>query len=587
IPAAREAADCARRSASSSHQKQQRQRKPDAPSSAASAGDAVPSVGAAASVERKKALDEKRGSTNSKLEALRQQREDRKKKQLLKASDVVLGTAPATATMAEAAARCAASAKRKVRGQLDLLVVLVLLLFVQRRHVRRRGRWPLKARRRSSDDDGEDSESHATGRTRSPAGQHPAEPAQAGALLVHMPFFARLVVGCFIGLGIGSHHDQTPGKHADEQNPASAARKDEKNFRMEFVSNQEFTPKEFEAHHGAQGGAEIRRHINYEIKDDAELEKIIQEKRRFVSLSVNPAYRKAQLLKERGLAELEGDLEKVRQLQEQLQDVEDEQRRVEEARLQEGERHLRGEPEEPQRQPGLAEQALKEEYQEPFNFLPAAPGARSGVQGGDPFTRRTTRPSLCGIRQKQLLMQQQAASQPKPAASPSSPSLPLPANRHQPPPLLPTPRAPARTSTTSTTSTCTSRSTSGGGHPGGLPQQPGGAGDLLARSASGRSLNLDDRSLTNRRLKTATAAAGSIKSDLSAVSAATSKRWKTSWQNLNGAVESLEASFVQQSPSRAAGSPLSRVQALFSQRASVKKQQQQQEPQATPKPPGQ
>uniref|UniRef100_A0A1I8FS43 Ac45-VOA1_TM domain-containing protein n=1 Tax=Macrostomum lignano TaxID=282301 RepID=A0A1I8FS43_9PLAT len=522
IPAAREAAVCARRSAE--------QQAPEAKQRQREAGRASVFVASLVrpmrsprccrlSGAQEGTRPRKRGSTNSKSGGAASQHAARiaRRSNCLKASDVFFGQLARDSRRWRSGGKARTSAKRKSAASSTSSSVLVLLLFVvqRRRHVDTHDEAVVREKRGPGaavdDDDGEDSESQ---RTLANILAEAAAQALRSALGADMPFFARLVVWLArssAASAFGSHHDQDclpgvaeipggersrrphlqPGKHADETKPCECGTP-----KTRRTSGWSSSPTRSSRPRSSRRGAppckeaamplptvqfmerkveEIRRHINYEIKDDAELEKIIQEKRRFVSLSVNPAYRKAQLLKERGLAELEGDLEKVRQLQEQLQDVEDEQRRVEEARLKKVNAISEVNRKNRKDNLGLAEQALKEEYQEVRDLE---------SQGGD-----RSPGALPGLS----VRHPSSSSSPSQPASPSSPSLPLPANRHQPPP----PAADASGTgadfydihnfdlhievdvpAVATPAVCRS--------------SQGGAGDLLARSASGRSLNLDE-----------------------------------------------------------------------------------------------
>ncbi|KAG2457817.1 ACP7 phosphatase, partial [Polypterus senegalus] len=135
----------------------------------------------------------------------------------------------------------------------------------------------------------------------------------------HMPFFAKTVTGCFVRIGIGNSSSKPVYRVAEIVDVVETAKvyqlgttrtnkglqlrhgNDTRVFRLEFVSNQEFTESEF---------------MKWK-------EAIVKEKDRFRKAPPNYAMKKTQLLKEKAMAEESGDTEKVKQIQDQLNELEE------------------------------------------------------------------------------------------------------------------------------------------------------------------------------------------------------------------------------------------------------------------------
>ena len=153
---------------------------------------------------------------------------------------------------------------------------------------------------------------------------------------MHLPFFKRLVVGCFVRIGIGT--DPATGKPVYRCSEVSdvvetgkvylvgKARtnvglklkfgRQERVFRLEFISNSYWEPQEFlkwkvtceEANMALPSLeyvknkiSEIKKAMNYEYTSE-DVDKIVAQKERFYKHPVNYAMYKARLLKEKDLA---------------------------------------------------------------------------------------------------------------------------------------------------------------------------------------------------------------------------------------------------------------------------------------------
>ncbi|KAH9633594.1 hypothetical protein HF086_000933 [Spodoptera exigua] len=161
--------------------------------------------------------------------------------------------------------------------------------------------------------------------------------------LVHLPFFARVVTGCFVRIGIGNNNGNPVYRVAEivdvyetgkvynlgatRTNKGLKLRHatQDRVFRLEFVSNQDFTDTEFHKWNKAIKDAnkkpptmdfvrnkiqEVKEALMYEFKEE-DIEKIVAEKERFRSHPTNYAMKKTQLMKERDVAQLRGDDETV------------------------------------------------------------------------------------------------------------------------------------------------------------------------------------------------------------------------------------------------------------------------------------
>lgn len=230
----------------------------------------------------------------------------------------------------------------------------------------------------------------------------------------HMPFFKKAVTGCYVRIGIGHHEGRPVYRCAEIIDVVETAKiyqlgttrtnkgiklrygGSERVYRLEFVSNQDFTDTEFfkwKETMMTQGYTlpttdEVMRKLKdlqdahqYKFKDD-DVDTIVAEKQRFKKNPHNYAVKKTQLMKSREMAELEGDHEKSQQLQTELDELEERADLLDKQRSQSinsisyinQRNRLRNQIEK--------EEALKVEFD-------AMKGAAA-----DPFTRRHSRPTL-------------------------------------------------------------------------------------------------------------------------------------------------------------------------------------------------
>ncbi|XP_033214746.1 RNA polymerase-associated protein Rtf1-like [Belonocnema kinseyi] len=232
---------------------------------------------------------------------------------------------------------------------------------------------------------------------------------------VHLPFFDRVVQGCFVRIGIGNNNGRPVYRVAEISGVCETAKiyqlggtrtnkglklrhgAQERVFRLEFVSNQEFTESEFFKWKEAcavqaislptfeeldQKLKDIKEAIAYEFKEE-DVEKIVREKGRFKQNPYNYAMKKAQLMREREVANGRGDNEESNRLTQELSELEERASELDKMRTATissisyiNDRNRKKNVEE-------AEKAIIEEMK-----------ATKGKVVDDPFTRRSTKPRM-------------------------------------------------------------------------------------------------------------------------------------------------------------------------------------------------
>ncbi|XP_073495273.1 RNA polymerase-associated protein RTF1 homolog [Phyllobates terribilis] len=171
----------------------------------------------------------------------------------------------------------------------------------------------------------------------------------------HMPFFAKTVSGCFVRIGIGNHNSKPVYRVAEITGVVETAKvyqlgstrtnkglqlrhgNDQRVFRLEFVSNQEFTESEFMKWKEAMFSASmqlptldeinkkevtIKEAMNYKFNDQ-DIEEIVKEKERFRKAPPNYAMKKTQLLKDKAMAEEAGEQDRAKRIQDELNELEE------------------------------------------------------------------------------------------------------------------------------------------------------------------------------------------------------------------------------------------------------------------------
>lgn len=230
----------------------------------------------------------------------------------------------------------------------------------------------------------------------------------------HMPFFAKTVTGCFVRIGIGNNSSKPVYRVAEIVDVVETAKVyqlgttrtnkglqlrhggDTRVFRLEFVSNQEFTENEFMKWKEAMLDAgmqvptldeitkkeqSIKEAMNYKF-NDKDIEDIVKEKDRFRKAPPNYAMKKTQLLKDKAMAEESGDGEKVKVIQDELNELEE-----------------RAEALDRQRTKNISAISYINQRNRSWNIVESekalvAEGQNSKNQQMDPFTRRQCKPTM-------------------------------------------------------------------------------------------------------------------------------------------------------------------------------------------------
>ena len=172
---------------------------------------------------------------------------------------------------------------------------------------------------------------------------------------IHLPFFKTLVMNCYVRIGIGQHQGRSVYRAAEIVDVVETAKvyhvgknktnlglrlkfgKEERVFRVEFISNQHISPQEFEKWKDACQKADlplptiefvkskaqaIKKANNYNYTSD-DIEKIVEQKEKFASNPKNYAMAKARWMKEKEIAIANGDEEKGREMEEKLHNLEE------------------------------------------------------------------------------------------------------------------------------------------------------------------------------------------------------------------------------------------------------------------------
>ncbi|XP_035222295.1 RNA polymerase-associated protein RTF1 homolog [Stegodyphus dumicola] len=172
---------------------------------------------------------------------------------------------------------------------------------------------------------------------------------------VHAPFFTKTVTGCFVRIGIGSNEGRPVYRVAEIVDVVETAKiyqlgntrtnkglrlkhgMQDRVFRLEFVSNSDFTDSEFLKWKETlmldgislptlddidRKIKDIQVALNYQYKED-DVETIVKEKERFKKNPHNYAMKKTQLLKNKEMAEINGDEEEIQKWQAELERLEE------------------------------------------------------------------------------------------------------------------------------------------------------------------------------------------------------------------------------------------------------------------------
>ncbi len=268
--------------------------------------------------------------------------------------------------------------------------------------------------------------------------------------IVHLPFFKRVAVGCFVRIMIGANNGKPVyrvGEVTDVCETGKVYQLDttrtnkglklrhglqERVFRLEYVSNQDFTDNEYIKWRdtcGTQGIAlpsvedmdnkvkDIKEAMTYEFKEE-DIEKMVKEKERFKTTPYNFAMKKTQLMKERDMAQAMGDVVRVSELQDELNQLEERATTLDRRRTSTISSISY-----------INDRNRKKNVEEAEKAILAEVKATKGQRADDPFTRRRTKPSMV-IKSKRPGDKEEVAPKPPPsAAKPVVPATPAPVEK--------------------------------------------------------------------------------------------------------------------------------------------------------------
>lgn len=230
----------------------------------------------------------------------------------------------------------------------------------------------------------------------------------------HMPFFKKTVCGCYVRIGIGNHEGRAVYRIAEIIDTVETAKiyqlgttrtnkglklkhgHSERVYRLEFVSNQDFTDSEFFKWREAmtlgdlslptvqdidKKAKSIQEALNYKFKEN-DIEEIVAEKQKFKKNPHNYAIKKTFLLKQKEVADLEGDTAAQYKISQELEELEERANELDRRRTNNISSISYINQRNRLRNQILAEEASKKEFLEMKNAV------------ADPFTRRSCRPTL-------------------------------------------------------------------------------------------------------------------------------------------------------------------------------------------------
>lgn len=232
---------------------------------------------------------------------------------------------------------------------------------------------------------------------------------------IALPHFDRVVTNCFVRISIGNNNNKPVYRVAEIVGVVETAKiynlgksrtnkgfrlrqgNTDRVFRLEFLSNQDFSDSEFTKWKTVCASAavelptldfverkakEIKEAIVYEFKDE-DVHRIIEEKNRFRKFPTNYAMKKTVLMKEREAAVLRGEDERAADITSQIEELDERANELDKRRSSTissisyiNDRNRKRNVEE-------AEKAIMEEVR-----------ASRGMKHDDPFTRRSTKPTM-------------------------------------------------------------------------------------------------------------------------------------------------------------------------------------------------
>uniref|UniRef100_A0A2P2I483 RNA polymerase-associated protein RTF1 homolog n=2 Tax=Hirondellea gigas TaxID=1518452 RepID=A0A2P2I483_9CRUS len=239
-------------------------------------------------------------------------------------------------------------------------------------------------------------------------------------LFVHLPLFCKAIIGCFVRVGIGNSFGGNPvyriaeitevcetakvytlGKTKTNKGLRLRHGKQERVFRLEFISNNKFSDSEYSkwvescASHDVplpsldslqKKEKDIRDLLNYNYTND-DIDTIVTERLRFTNRPTNYAVAKTELLKKRDIAKQCGDQEEVEKVNEQIAELDSTSTRLDKRRT-----------------ATISSISYINERNRKQNVIKAEVAIRAevermkGQRARDPFTRRQTRPTIVSLK---------------------------------------------------------------------------------------------------------------------------------------------------------------------------------------------
>nr|XP_058951031.1 RNA polymerase-associated protein RTF1 homolog [Pocillopora verrucosa] len=259
---------------------------------------------------------------------------------------------------------------------------------------------------------------------------------------VHMPFFGKIVIGCYVRVGIGNHDARPVYRVAEIRDVVETAKiyslgstktnkglklkhgNQERVFRLEFVSNQRFTETEFarwkeecESHdiplptlEEVDTKAKQFNEAQHYMYNEEDIDKIVAEKQKFRKTPFNYAQKKNHLMRSKEIAEQKGNLEEAEKLRGELDDLEEKAQQLDKVRSK-----------------NLSAISYINERNRKRNIVEAEKAAAEEMnveQKADPFTRRKTLPQLVSMANRTIpssVTQAQNGANTEGAASSSMP----------------------------------------------------------------------------------------------------------------------------------------------------------------------
>jgi len=172
---------------------------------------------------------------------------------------------------------------------------------------------------------------------------------------VHLPIFKKLVMNCFVRIGIGQYQGRSVYRAAEIVDVVETGKvyfvgkmrtnigtklkfgREERVFRLEFISNQRISPQEFvkwkEACNEANislptiesvksKASEIKKAMNFSFTSE-DVDKMVAQKEKFQRNPVNYAMHKARLIKDKEIAIAQGEDAKAKQMETKLNELEE------------------------------------------------------------------------------------------------------------------------------------------------------------------------------------------------------------------------------------------------------------------------